>query len=524
MQYGKLLRTLRHLKVTQVVHQVLMRVHKPRFREEPCPSDLGGLRGIELKASFPAKPRSLEGEEFTFLNLAKRFEDWNDTEFGMLWAYNLNYMDYLLQEGMSAFDGRIWVDRYIRELTKRTIGQDPYPTALRLMNWAKFCCLHYKDRDIPQQWRDAYYSQLRHLERRLEFHLLGNHLLEDASGLYIGWLFLKEGGERLHRARRLMLCQLREQTLSDGAHYDQSPMYHCILLDRLLDALNFAMASDDEAQSELQEIAVRQLGFLQAVVWADGTIPLFGDSAIGIAPSPDEIFGYARRLGLTWQPLPLGESGYRRWKDGEVELIADVGRVTAVYQPGHTHSDVFTFEMRIAGQPLCVDTGISTYEKNARRQYERSYEAHNVAQIDGEEPFEVWGGFRVGAMASVRLLADGPRVEAERRGRNTARRAFEVCGGQVRITDNTMGKEAVARFHLAPGLNAGFGEGGMVHTDLADFRFEGGDVKVEILEVEVSTAYNQLRPAVCIEVRFQDRLESSVLPLKQAVEEKNRGI
>ena len=32
--------------------------------------------------------------------------------------------------------------------------------------------------------------------------------------------------------------QLEEQILPDGAHYEQSPMYHCILLDRLLDAIN----------------------------------------------------------------------------------------------------------------------------------------------------------------------------------------------------------------------------------------------------------------------------------------------
>ena len=37
-----------------------------------------------------------------------------------------------------------------------------------------------------------------------------------------------------------------EQVLDDGMHYERSPMYHMIVLERLLDALNFAKANDDE--------------------------------------------------------------------------------------------------------------------------------------------------------------------------------------------------------------------------------------------------------------------------------------
>ena len=33
--------------------------------------------------------------------------------------------------------------------------------------------------------------------------------------------------------------------LEDGMHYERSPMYHMIVLERLLDVLNFAKANDD---------------------------------------------------------------------------------------------------------------------------------------------------------------------------------------------------------------------------------------------------------------------------------------
>ena len=87
-------------------------------------------------------------------------------------------------------------------------------------------------------------SDLRFLRGRLEFHLLANHLLENAFALYIGGLitnedvFIKEG-------KKLLVRELKEQVLEDGMHYERSPMYHLIILERLLDALNFAKAMGD---------------------------------------------------------------------------------------------------------------------------------------------------------------------------------------------------------------------------------------------------------------------------------------
>ncbi|MBP3227566.1 MAG: alginate lyase family protein [Bacteroidaceae bacterium] len=512
MQYGRLFRTVAHLRPVQVWRQVAMRLHKTPFRPEACPDGAGGRRGLVLPAAFIEKPVSMDGDTFTFLNLAQRFDDWNDTRLGMLWAYNLNYMDYLLQPGVSAFDGRMWIDRFLRDLPARTVGLDPYPTALRLINWAKFHSLHYSGKDAPPAWRDAFYAQYRHLRRRLERHLLGNHLLEDAFGLYVAALHLGQPDRERLEAARLLLGQLKEQTLADGAHYEQSPMYHCILLDRLLDCLNFALAASAPEAEELCGYAVRMLGHLDSIAWSDGTLPLFGDAAVGIAPTPDEIRAYAQRLGLSWQAVPMADSGYRKLADGALELVADVGNVAARYQPGHTHSDPLTFELRVGGQPLVVDTGISTYEKNARRQYERSYAAHNTAQAGAaDEPFEVWGGFRVGRTARVRILADRPaHVEAQRRGKVKATRAFDLADGTLKITDTLSAPTATARFHLAPGVEATVADDGSVRTPLATFRFEGEDVEVGLTPCEVSTEYNNLRPALCVEVRFSRRLTTTV--------------
>ena len=58
---------------------------------------------------------------------------------------------------------------------------------------------------------------------------------------------------------------------------------------------------------------------------------------------------------------------------------------------------MFNYELRIGGKLFVIDTGISTYEKTARRQYERGTAAHNTVMIGDKnlarygEAF-VWGG------------------------------------------------------------------------------------------------------------------------------------
>ena len=50
------------------------------------------------------------------------------------------------------------------------------------------------------------------------------------------------GRKMARKAARLLKRELKREILRDGAHYEQSPMYHCILLDRLLDCINYTSA------------------------------------------------------------------------------------------------------------------------------------------------------------------------------------------------------------------------------------------------------------------------------------------
>ena len=49
----------------------------------------------------------------------------------MLWAYNLNYFDFLHQTNFSKDEACHWIDVFIRDIKENQVGLDPYPTALR---------------------------------------------------------------------------------------------------------------------------------------------------------------------------------------------------------------------------------------------------------------------------------------------------------------------------------------------------------------------------------------------------------
>ena len=517
-----LLHTLLHLRPTQVVYRLWYRLHKPKYRQLSAPATASVVPDW---TEWIEKGCLGNDGTFCFLNISDSFHGWNHTEHGALWAYNLNYMDRLCQEGMTFGEGAQWIDRFIDDLPANRIGIDPYPIALRGINWVKFICRYAREIEPGRRkrWNDSLYSQYRLLERKLEYHLLGNHLLEDAYSLFVGGIYFRD--ERMYRkACRLLRHELDEQILEDGAHYEQSPMYHCILLDRLLDCLSFSQHAEglcglQEMRTFLAERATKMLGHLESICYEGGSYPLFGDSAQGIAPTPRQLFDYAGRLGLAWKPLKLGACGYRHFRRGDMEAFVDVGNIMATYQPGHSHADTLSFELRIGGKPFIVDTGISTYNKTPRRQYERSTEAHNTVTIEGSgSSSEVWSGFRVGRRAKVTLLKDEEnKVIARHDGYAPAvhKRSFIMDDNGCIVTDTVTGtnRQAHCRLHLAAGVKivdvVESGDVTVVSTSAGKITVCGAS-DINVVPCEVSREYNRLLAAYCVEMAFSKHLKYTI--------------
>lgn len=496
MNIALIFETLVHLKSIQIVFQVVSRFSHPSWKNVVPP-----IVSHKTKMTAPIqKYPCYDGTEFCFLNIRDRFASWDMTAHGMLWAYNLNYMDWLQQECISEMERGQWIDEFMAKLPQNHIGQDPYPIALRSINWIK-AFVQYPE--LKSSERDgSLYSQVKLLERKLEYRLLGNHLLEDAYALFIASIYY--GDKKLYRkAWKLLKCQLDEQVLKDGAHYEQSPMYHCILLDRLLDCYNFSKCNrlfdgQQEVTAFLRDKAVLMLGHLESVVWKDRTIPLLNDAAYGIAPTPEQLSDYAKRLGLSWQMIPMGECGYRRLVSETMEAIVDVGNITATYQPGHTHADTLNYELRIDGKPVVVDTGISTYNKTERRQYERSTEAHNCVVVDGKNSSEVWGGFRVGRRCHVEITQeDGRKICAEHDGfGKNCRRSF-CLEDNVFVVEDSFDGNAISLIHLAEGV------------DYSRVKVEGA-TKIDVVEGKYSTEYNRFHGGNVLKIHFCGKLKYTI--------------
>ena len=516
MNYRLLWNTVKHLKPTQVFYQVKYRLKKPALVLLCTPDSVKGKLATEPIPKF----KCIEDNTFTFLNLEHKFAGWNFTDNGMLWAYNQNYFDWINQDGYTAEEGCKWIDKFIAEV-KGGFPMDPYPIALRSINWVKFFCRHPES--ATKSRLGSLYSQIKLLEKKLEYHLLGNHLLEDAYALYICACYFGDV-KLLKKASKLLKGQLEEQILPDGAHYEQSPMYHCILLDRLLDVINLvqgswtSQAAKPSARFKVQgdhdvlcSYAVRMLGHLESIKWGVGSIPLFNDSANGIAPSTSQLFYYAKGLGLKWKKTSMKECGYRKMMAGGLEAIVDVGNITATYQPGHTHADSLNYELRIDGQSVVVDCGISTYNKTERRQYERSTIAHNCVSPSEKNSSEVWGGFRVGKRCHTIIKEDsGNVIEAIHNGFDKpCRRRFVMKENTLSIEDWYEG-EAVSYIHIAEGNDEWFKVQGSRFKVNEDKLLIEGSINIDVSPWKYSTEYNRFKEGKEIKITFKNYLKYTI--------------
>ena len=501
-QVKRLYHTLKHLKFTQVYHQVKYRLVKPKRVANLWE---GSFAQVDL-VDFPEKQNSLSLKNdvwtFSFLNQKRSFSeealDWSFADYGMLWTYNLNYFDWLHQSGISKEQGLKTLNQfYETPADKNPIILHPYPTSLRIINAAKFISKW----DIEEDWLYCeLVSDLKFLSGRLEYHLLANHLLENAFALYIGGL-ITDQKEITQKGKKLLIRELNEQILNDGMHYERSPMYHLIILERLLDANNFAKALGDDLDLDLKSYAVKMTGL--AMNWKDlDRIPMMQDSAYDIALSVSDILEYSKRLLEQDYPSKSNElidSGYRRLDSGNFTLFANVGSIGPSYQPAHAHSDELNFELFHSGVPIIVDTGISTYEKNVTRLKERSSVSHNGVSIDGQNFSDVWSGFRVGKRAIVESHSSSDFILATcKANRVLLSRKFEVVSDGFLIEDNieiNEGLPAQGRLHLNPEVD-------IERLDLHKFKVSGLIISIsaDINEVWIEDyiyckGYNNLVPS-----------------------------
>ena len=501
----RLFNTVKYLKLKQIYFR-LFYFARARFRK------VIGFRYSFLKGSnsTPLKlNNSIENQhsicidkKFSFLNLSQKFEkniDWNYAKYGKLWTYNLTYFEYLKnKEDISL------VYDFIEKIDTLKDGLEPFPISLRGINWIKFLTkFDIKDKNID----DSLYAQYYILLDNLEYHLLGNHLLENGFSLLFGAYYF-EDDILYDKAKDILEVELQEQILDDGAHFELSPMYHQIMLFRVLDCINLVQNNkfkNQELLKLLKEKASTMLGWLENMTFVNGDIPLLNDSANGIAPSSNELFKYADILGLKIQNTKLNHSGYRKFENESYECIIDVGHIGADYIPGHAHSDTFNFVVCKDKKEFIVDTGLSTYETNQRRTKERSTVSHNTVEVNSKDQSEVWGGFRVANRAKIiNLEEDNNFIQATHDGYknddifHTRKWVFEDT--KIIIEDSlNKSADAVFRIHFHPNIK----EDEILNSIICD-------QNIEVVIYKYAPEFNMIVDALAIEIRFKKDLKVEI--------------
>ncbi len=473
--------TLRYLRWQQVAGRVRMRLWRP----EPDARAAPPRRALHAAWTAPAtRAPSLTGPaEASFLSVARSIAGapaWQDASADKLWQYNLHYFDDL--NALGADSRRAWHDALMRRWVAenppaRGVGWDPYPTSLRVVNWVRWAM---RGNPLAPALLHSLGVQARHVERRLEFHLLGNHLFSNAKALlFAGSLFGGDEATRwLHVGGRILREQLDEQILADGGQFERSPMYHALALEDVLDLLHLAQIAGNAwpaglagLAGRLQEVAPRMLAWLATMSHPDGEIALFNDAAIGIAPAPRQLFAYAAALGLARPAAPidgithLRDSGYLRVQQADLVAFVDAGPIGPDYLPGHAHADTLSFELSVGEQRIVVDSGTSCYGEGPERLRQRGTAAHNTVEVDGRDSSEVWAGFRVARRARVTALevAERPGLwtirashDGYRRlpGRVLHTRCWQFAPRAMRVDDTLTGaySSARARLHLHPAV------------------------------------------------------------------------
>lgn len=529
--------TLRHLRPVQVVNRIWRRIYRARPDTSPPPPTREDT-GTYLQP--PRRPPRMEGPTcFTFMNEEGRVDgpgDWNASEKSELWLYHLHSFDDLVAR--KASERREWhvalVRRWIDENPPGTgVGWDPHPTSLRIVNWIKWG-FEWEKGTLPAPVRHSLAVQARWLRRRLEYHLLGNHLMANAKALCFAGLFFAgdEAAGWYDQGRELVERELPEQVLEDGGHFERSPMYHAIVLEDLLDLVNVHRRYGRDFP-RCEEAAASMASWLRVMRHPDGQIPFFNDASLGQALPPARLDDYAKRLDI---PEPsrreaverpvhdLADTGYLRLEAGPIVAFLDIAPVGPDYLPAHAHADSLSFELSLGDRRLFVNCGTSVYEEGPRRRRERGTAAHNTVVLDGENSSETWDAFRMARRARIterKVVGSGKPVrvvgahDGYRRleGSPLHRRMWSADDRELSVLDRVEGEgrhDVSVWLHLHPSWSAfPVSESVTRIEDRIDgeagceVRFEGAG-RMEIRECTYAPEFGRVEPSDALRYCVED--------------------
>lgn len=530
--------TLRHLRPVQLYGRLWFKFYFPQPDLRAVP-DLRMRSGVwqcpAHRCNSITAPRS-----FIFLNETGELDQigWDGPQREKLWRYNQHYFDDL--NAIDAEARRAWhtalIENWIAHNPPgRGNGWEPYPLSLRIVNWIKWSL---SGASLSPITLHSLAVQVRWLTKRLEIHLLGNHLFANAKALLFAGLFFEgteaDGWRKL--ALKILMREIPEQFLSDGGQFELSTMYHALALEDVLDLVNviscYEGAKNDKNCAAVNDVLIARaaeiIRWLQVMCHPDGEIAFFNDAAFGIAPAMTELTTYFSRC-FPAKDSPslklievLPDSGYVRLTSDAAVAFLDVARIGPDYLPGHAHADTLSFELSLFEQRFLVNSGTSCYGTSAERVRQRGTAAHNTVVVDGQNSSEVWSGFRVARRAYPHNLiweekADCLWVHCGHngyywlKGRPQHSRQWFLYSDSLIVEDKIQGdfKEAVALYRFHPDVRATANEDGCEGTVILS---QGQHVKWiieqgsgELVQSSWHPQFGISQPCSLLQIKIEDR-------------------
>ena len=448
--------------------------------------DIALRSNVELLEYIESDSNIVHEYEFIFNNETVNFSggnvDWVSAGKSRHWRKSLHSFEYLHDSGRSFSTKCHLINDWIINSSKDISDSwDSYVVATRICSWIKFILKPDIFSVTHSLWLESLNQQISWLERNPGKQIQMSYPVRTAKALYFGGMYFQgtNANRWLSTSVKLLNEHIQEQILEDGGHIDRSPMYHSIIAHDLLDIISLSLGSNVPenkiALDHFLRIGRRMLDFLFDITMPDGDIPLFNDSAFGVAPKPSLLFSYGKNLFGYRRKNPVNvvraiekkNSGYFIIKGKGDMLIVDVGETGHDFKPGQSHCDLLSYELCFDGRRIVVDSGFKDYRLTASRCYARSTEAHNTIMIDDREQSEVWGEFGVGRLAkpisSSISLNGGVTIEAShdgyknlKKGSLIHKRTYSYKKDTLAIMDSLSGdgKHLVKSFiHLHPDLH-----------------------------------------------------------------------
>lgn len=405
------LNTIKFLKLEQIFYRVFYKLIPPKIVNKN--SNYSCLISNKWTPyNYNSDDINPSNGKYFFLNKVgyiKNKSDWNDLSQDKLWLYNLHYFDYL-NTYKNHDNKKKNIDLIFSWISDNPCpngaGWEPYTISLRIVNWVKFLLNNKIDNpDINK----SIIEQGEFLFNRPEYHIQANHLFSNAKAmLYVGCFINDDEAKKIFtKGMNIFKKQISEQVLNDGAHFELSPMYHSLFLLDILDLINLSKAYPDKFNQNVKDKLLHSqkalYKWLISVLHIDQSLPFFNDTSNKISLEFKKINDYMSCLNLKTEGIKETntlsknlESGLIALKKEKYFFIGDFSAVKSSYQPGHFHASTLSFELSLKEKKIFVNSGISTYEDNDNRLFQRSSNSYNTITIDNKSSSEVWSSFRLG--------------------------------------------------------------------------------------------------------------------------------